>query len=84
MVSSSSPFITLTRIRIFPAYPYASAVQKIPVLSITTTKGMSKEEYKLSALPVALITSQPNGFYYGIQTICQLLPPAIFGKRYTG
>ena len=30
---------------------------------------MSKEEYKLSALPVALITSQPNGFYYGIQTI---------------
>nr|WP_289222492.1 glycoside hydrolase family 20 zincin-like fold domain-containing protein [uncultured Bacteroides sp.] len=56
----------------------------MPVLSITTTKGMSKEEYKLSALPVALVTSQPNGFYYGIQTICQLLPPAIFGKRYTG
>lgn len=48
-----------------------------------TTEGMPKEGYKLSITPhtITLTASQPNGFYYGIQTIYQLLPPAIYGKE---
>ena len=46
-------------------------------------EGMPKEGYKLSVTPslITLTASQPNGFFYGVQTLYQLLPPAIYGKQ---
>ena len=43
---------------------------------------MPKEGYKLSIAPneITLSASHPNGFFYGVQTMYQLLPPAIYGK----
>jgi beta-L-N-acetylhexosaminidase len=37
---------------------------------------MPEEGYKLSVTPdlITLSASQPNGFFYGVQTIFQLLP----------
>lgn len=55
----------------------------LPSIRLLTAEGMSNEGYKLSITPneIVLTASQPNGFYYGIQTIYQLLPPAIYGKE---
>ena len=46
-------------------------------------EGMPKEGYKLSVTPslITLTASQPNGFFYGVQTLYQLLPPAVYGKQ---
>ena len=46
-------------------------------------EGMAKEGYKLSVTSnlITLSASQPNGFFYGVQTIFQLLPPAVYGKQ---
>lgn len=54
-----------------------------PYIRFTTTEGMPKEGYRLSVTTdgITLTASQPNGFYYGIQTIYQLLPPAIYGNE---
>ena len=52
-------------------------------IRFVTTEGMPKEGYKLSVTPdeITLTASQPNGFYYGVQTIYQLLPPVVYGKE---
>lgn len=54
-----------------------------PYIRFTTTEDMPKEGYRLSITTdgITLTASQPNGFYYGIQTVYQLLPPAIYGKE---
>ena len=46
-------------------------------------KGMPKEGYKLSVTSnlITVTASQPNGFFYGVQTLFQLLPTAIYGKQ---
>ena len=46
-------------------------------------EGMPKEGYKLSVTPslITLTASQPNGFFYGVQTLYQLLPPAVYGNQ---
>jgi hexosaminidase len=52
-----------------------------------TVDGLPKEGYKLSVTPqqILLQASQPNGFFYGVETLYQLLPPAVFGNaRATG
>lgn len=45
--------------------------------------GMPKEAYKLSVSPerIVIAASEPNGFFYGVQTLYQLLPPAIYGNE---
>ena len=45
--------------------------------------GMEKEAYKLSVTPqqIKITASTPNGFYYGLQTLYQLLPVAIYSKE---
>lgn len=54
-----------------------------PAISFVVEEGMPKEGYKLSVTPdlITLSASQPNGFFYGVQTIFQLLPPAVYGKQ---
>lgn len=52
-------------------------------IHFSTVEGMPKEGYKLSVSPtgITVSASQPNGFFYGVQTLYQLLPPAVFGKQ---
>lgn len=47
------------------------------------TEGMEKEAYRLSVSPqgITVTATQPNGFYYGVQTLYQLLPPAVYGTQ---
>lgn len=53
-----------------------------PAITFVTREGMPQEGYQLTVTPtnVTLAASQPNGFFYGLQSIYQLLPPAIYGK----
>ena len=55
---------------------------KQPDIRFVTEDGMPKEGYKLSITPneITLSASHPNGFFYGVQTIYQLLPPAVYGE----
>ncbi len=48
--------------------------------------GMGEEEYKVNVTPQNIIISAttPTGLYYGIQTICQLLPVEIYGNKKAG
>jgi hexosaminidase len=45
--------------------------------------GLAAEGYRLSAGPaqITLEASTPQGFFYAVQTLYQLLPPAIYGRR---
>lgn len=54
-----------------------------PAICFVVEEGMPKEGYKLSVTPdlITLSASQPNGFFYGVQTIFQLLPPAVYGNQ---
>ena len=54
-----------------------------PAICFVIEEGMPKEGYKLSVTSdlITLSASQPNGFFYGVQTIFQLLPPAVYGKQ---
>ena len=55
----------------------------LPNIRFAIVEDMPQEGYKLTVTPneISLTASQPNGFYYGIQTIYQLLPPAIYGTE---
>ena len=61
----------------------AESVDGKPAISFVLQEGMPKEGYKLSVTPtlITVTASQPNGFFYGVQTIYQLLPPAVYGKE---
>lgn len=54
-----------------------------PAIRFSTADGMLKEGYKLSITPneIVLTASQPNGFFYGVQTIYQLMPAQIYSKE---
>ena len=54
-----------------------------PAIYFVTQPGMEKEEYTLSITPeqVTVTASQPNGFFYAVQTMYQLLPPAVYGNE---
>ena len=78
----------ITRIQNISGITLQSSKQShtdLPAIRFLTVESMPKEGYKLSIMPneIALTASQPNGFYYGLQTIYQLLPPAIYGKELT-
>lgn len=55
----------------------------LPNIRFSTVEDMPQEGYKLSITPneIILTASQPNGFYYGVQTMYQLLPVAVYGKK---
>jgi len=48
-------------------------------------EGMGPEEYTLHITPqnIVIMATTPNGMYYGIQTIYQLLPAQIYGETKT-
>ena len=54
-----------------------------PAIVFKTQAGMPDEGYQLSVTPenITLVASKPNGFFYGVQTIYQLLPPAVYGNK---
>lgn len=49
-------------------------------------EGMGHEEYTLHITPqnIVITATTPNGMYYGIQTIYQLLPAEIYGETKAG
>ena len=74
------------RIQLISGISLQTSTQENPEASnihFVTTEGMPKEGYKLSIAPngITLSASHPNGFFYGVQTMYQLLPPAIYGKE---
>ena len=54
-----------------------------PSITFALQEGMPKEGYKLSVTPssITITASQPNGFFYGVQSLYQLLPPEVYGQR---
>lgn len=54
-----------------------------PSIIFVQQEGIPQEGYKLSVTPsdITITASQPNGFFYGVQTLYQLLPPAVYGKQ---
>lgn len=45
--------------------------------------GMDKEAYQLTVdkKKISIIATAPNGAFYGVQSLCQLLPAEIYGKK---
>ncbi|MBP9506366.1 MAG: family 20 glycosylhydrolase [Bacteroides sp.] len=58
------------------------AKQDTPAITFVTREGMLPEGYQLSVTPsnIVITASQPNGFFYAVQTLYQLLPPAVYGS----
>lgn len=54
-----------------------------PAIRFMTISGMEKEAYDLSITPenITITAAEPNGFFYAIQTLYQLLPPAVYGEE---
>jgi hexosaminidase len=54
-----------------------------PAIRFVTISGMEKEAYDLAVTPeyITVSASEPNGFFYAIQTLYQLLPPAVYGEQ---
>ena len=54
-----------------------------PAIVFCLQDSLSPEAYQLSVAPgrITIAAAQPNGFFYGVQTLYQLLPPAIYGKQ---
>jgi hexosaminidase len=54
-----------------------------PVIRFMTVGGMEKEAYDLAVTPehITISASEPNGFFYAVQTLYQLLPPAVYGEQ---
>ncbi len=56
---------------------------KRPAIRFVQQQGFPKEGYQLTVSPdgIILTASEANGFFYGVQTIYQLLPSQIYGKK---
>lgn len=57
--------------------------EKVPSIYFDSIPGLKEEEYKLIVTPemVKIVASTPNGFYYALQTLYQLLPPEVYGDK---
>lgn len=57
--------------------------KNVPTILFDSIPGMEKEAYKLSVTPklITVTASSPNGFYYGLQTLYQLMPIDVYGKE---
>ncbi|MCP3895426.1 MAG: family 20 glycosylhydrolase, partial [Bacteroides sp.] len=53
-----------------------------PTITFAMNPQLPAEGYELSVKPSGIIlsASQPNGFFYGVQSLYQLLPPAVYGR----
>lgn len=54
-----------------------------PAIRFVTIADMEKEAYELvvSTGNITITASEPNGFFYALQTIYQLLPAAVYGDK---
>lgn len=54
-----------------------------PAIRFVTISGMEKEAYDLSVTPenITITASEPNGFFYAVQTLYQLLPVEVYGDQ---
>ena len=54
-----------------------------PFIIFQNNENIPSEGYELSITSenVTISASQPSGFFYGVQTIYQLLPPAVYGDK---
>lgn len=70
---------------ILPKIKSLSAQDTINSVSLIPVKGQPLEAYSLSvsAHSISIRSSSPNGFFYGLQTLYQLLPPEIYKKTMT-
>ncbi|KAA6318159.1 hypothetical protein EZS27_031799, partial [termite gut metagenome] len=52
-------------------------------IKFDVAEGFPKEGYKLSVTSggITITASEPNGFFYAVQTIYQLLPAEVYGKE---
>lgn len=59
-----------------------SAPDKSILLSLTNDKSIPKEGYRLKVTTsgISILASEPAGIFYGVQTLYQLMPSAIFSK----
>ena len=57
--------------------------ESVPSIVFDSVPGMATEAYKLSVTPemINISATTPNGFYYGLQTLYQLLPAEIYGDK---
>ena len=55
-----------------------STTKKSIILKLDENSGLGKEAYNLSVTPkgVIIVASAPNGLFYGVQTLIQLMPPS--------
>lgn len=54
-----------------------------PSIRFVAIDGLEKEGYTIHVSPedITLTATDPNGFFYAVQSIYQLLPPAVYGKQ---
>ncbi len=54
-----------------------------PAIIFHPESSIPDEGYKLVVTPenITISASQPNGFFYGVQTLYQLLPPVVYGDK---
>ncbi len=59
-----------------------SAISNNIVFKLSTDKSENTEAYQLnvSAKNITIEASTPNGIFYGLQTLYQMMPPEIYGK----
>lgn len=57
--------------------------ENVASIVFDSVAGMSREAYSLSVTPkqIKITASAPNGFYYGLQSLYQLLPPEVYGDK---
>lgn len=57
--------------------------QQTSAIRFITVDGMDKEAYQLTVTPTEIMikASQSNGFFYGVQSIYQLLPAQVYGSK---
>jgi hexosaminidase len=69
----------------FKLQPTAPVDEATPSIRFEKQEGLPQEGYKLSVTPERIIVqaSTPNGFFYAVQTLYQLLPPAVYGQALT-
>lgn len=57
--------------------------ENVPSIVFDSVPGMDAEAYKLSVTPemINISATTPNGFFYGLQTLYQLLPTEVYGDK---
>ena len=65
--------------------PATETGQFVNTIVLSSTDGLGKEAYSLKVTPqnITIAATEPNGLFYGTQTILQLLPSEIYSQTKT-